>query len=61
MWDANGNQSDIDLKRMMKIVVDAGWRGHCGIEHGAEGREIEGIIELRKQLEVIRDELTKRS
>src|SRR5687767_5283327 len=61
VWDANGNQSDIDLKRMMKIVVDAGWRGHCGIEHGAEGRELESIVELRKQLETVRDELTKRS
>jgi len=61
VWDAHGNQSDIDLKRMMKIVVDAGWRGHCGIEHGTEGRELESIVELRKQLEVVRDELAKRS
>ena len=61
VWDANGNQSDIDLKKMMKIVVDAGWRGHCGIEHGAEGRELETIVELRKQLEAVRDELAKRS
>jgi L-ribulose-5-phosphate 3-epimerase len=58
VWDANGNQSDIDLKRMMKIVVDAGWRGHCGIEHGTEGRELETIVELRKQLEAVRLELS---
>jgi L-ribulose-5-phosphate 3-epimerase len=58
VWDANGNQGDIDLKRMMKIVVDAGWRGHCGIEHGAEGREIESIVELRKQLESVRELLS---
>lgn len=58
VWDANGNQSDIDLKRMMKIVVDAGWRGHCGIEYGIEGRELETIVELRKQLEAVRDELS---
>lgn len=57
VWDAHGNQSDIDLRRMMKIVVDAGWRGHCGIEHGVEGREIESIVELRKQLESVRDAL----
>src|SRR5688572_14248926 len=55
VWDAHGNQSDIDLKRMMKIVVDAGWRGHCGIEHGAEGRELESVVELRKQLESVRE------
>jgi L-ribulose-5-phosphate 3-epimerase len=58
VWDANGNQSDIDLKRMMKIVVDAGWRGHCGIEHGTEGKELESIVELRKQLEAVRAELS---
>jgi hypothetical protein len=58
VWDAHGNQSDIDLKRMMKIVVDAGWRGHCGIEHGAEGRELESIVELRKQLESVRETLS---
>jgi L-ribulose-5-phosphate 3-epimerase len=57
VWDANGNQNDIDLKRMMKIVVDAGWRGHCGIEYGPEGKELEGIVELRKQLEAVRLEL----
>jgi sugar phosphate isomerase/epimerase len=61
VWDANGNQSDIDLKRMMKIVVDAGWRGHCGIEYGPEGKELEGVVDLRKRLEAVRDELAKRS
>ena len=57
VWDFNGNSSDIDLKRMMKIVVDAGYRGHCGIEHGPEGRELEAIVELRKQLEAVRESL----
>ena len=52
-------QSDIDLPRMMKIVVDAGWRGHCGIEHGPEGKELESVVELRKQLEARRDQLSK--
>ena len=27
---------------MMKIVVDAGYRGHVGIEYGPEGDELEG-------------------
>ena len=40
VWDANGNSADIDLLKMMKIVVDAGYRGHCGIEHGPEGKEL---------------------
>jgi len=57
VWDANGNQSDIDLKRMMKIVVDAGWRGHCGIEYFCEGREVEGVVDMRKRLEAVREQL----
>jgi L-ribulose-5-phosphate 3-epimerase len=58
VWDFQGNQSDIDLPRMMKIVVDAGYRGYCGIEYGPAGRELEGIIDLRKQLETVREQLT---
>ncbi|HEX7085305.1 MAG TPA: TIM barrel protein [Vicinamibacterales bacterium] len=60
VWDAQGNSSDIDLLRMMTIVVEAGYRGHCGIEHGPEGRELEGIRELRVQLEQVRDQLAVR-
>ncbi len=60
VWDAHGNSSDIDLQRMMTIVVDAGWRGHCGIEHGPGGRELDGIRELRVQLEQVRDQLAVR-
>ena len=59
VWDAKGNSSDIDLLKMMKIVVDAGYRGHCGIEHGPDGKELEAIVELRKQLESVREQLVK--
>ena len=59
VWDFNGQSSDIDLRRMMKIVVDAGYRGHCGIEHGPEGKELEGITALRQQLETVRAQLEK--
>jgi sugar phosphate isomerase/epimerase len=58
VWDANGKDSDIDLLRMMKIVVDAGYRGHCGIEYGPERKELEGVKDLRIQLERVRDQLT---
>ena len=57
VWDANGKDADIDLLRMMKIVVDAGYRGHCGIEYGPEGKELEGVKDLRIQLERVRDQL----
>jgi sugar phosphate isomerase/epimerase len=59
VWDANGNSADIDLLKMMKIVVDAGYRGHCGIEYGPEGKELEGVTELRAQLEKVREQLAK--
>ena len=58
VWDFNGNSSDIDLLKMMKIVVDAGYRGHCGIEYGPEGNELEGVRNLREQLEKVREQLT---
>ena len=57
VWDANGNSADIDLLKMMKIVVDAGYKGHCGIEYGPEGKELEGVRDLRVQLEKVRDQL----
>src|SRR5687767_12964370 len=57
VWDFNGNSSDIDLLKMMKIVVDAGYRGHCGIEHGPQGNELEGVRKLREQLESVREQL----
>ena len=60
VWDFNGNQSDIDLHRMMKIVVDAGYRGHVGIEYGPEGHELEGIKKLRQELEAVRAQLGRR-
>lgn len=58
VWDFNGNSSDIDLLRMMKIVVDAGYRGHAGIEYGPAGKELEGVKQLRVELEAVRDQLT---
>ena len=57
VWDFNGNSSPIDLPKMMKIVVDAGYHGYCGIEHGPSGRELEAIRTLREQLEAARDQL----
>ncbi|MGB2713121.1 MAG: sugar phosphate isomerase/epimerase family protein [Vicinamibacterales bacterium] len=59
VWDFQGNSSDIDLLKMMKIVVDAGYHGHAGIEHGPEGKELEGVRELRAQLERVRDQLAR--
>lgn len=60
-WDASGNNVDLDLHRMMKIVVDAGYHGHAGIEYGPEGRELEGVKELRQKLEQVREQLARNS
>jgi L-ribulose-5-phosphate 3-epimerase len=61
VWDFKGNQSPLDYPRMMKIVVDAGYHGYCGIEHGASGRELDSIREVRQQLEAAREQLASRS
>jgi len=60
VWDFNGTQSDIDLQRMMQIVVDAGYRGHVGIEFGPEGNELEEVRKFRQELEALREQLGRR-
>jgi len=50
-FDEEGNEVDKDFYRILKIVKDAGFRGHIGIEY--EGRELsqdEGIIATRDLL-----------
>ncbi|MFG0334282.1 MAG: sugar phosphate isomerase/epimerase, partial [Maioricimonas sp. JB049] len=37
--------------RMMKIVVDAGYRGYVGIEY--EGRELDEMTGIRKSKELL--------
>lgn len=52
--DAKGNQHPLDYVRMMRIVLDAGYRGHAGIEHGVEGDEAASIREVKVRLEEAR-------
>ena len=54
VWDDKGNQAPIDFERMMRIVVDAGYHGYCGIEFGG----YEGLNHSRKQLEQAREKLS---
>jgi sugar phosphate isomerase/epimerase len=58
-FDADGNETTIDYRRMMKIVLDAGYRGHVGVEW--EGRvpenQAEGIRLTKTLLERVRSEL----
>lgn len=57
VWDDQGNEFDLDYERMMRIVLDAGYRGYCGIEHGEAGREWESIVEVKNKLIATRDKL----
>ena len=56
-WDDKGNSSPLDYDRMLSIVLEAGFRGYCGIEHGDPGREWESITEVRQLLIESRDRL----
>ncbi len=57
-FDDAGNEVRTDYRRMMKIVVDAGYRGYVGIEYeGDQLSEPEGIRATKTLLERVRDEL----
>lgn len=60
VFDDQGNESEIDYLRMMKIVLAAGYHGHLGIEwEGAKPEnEIEGVLLTKRLLERVRDQLT---
>lgn len=52
VFDANGNERNIDYDKMMKIVKEAKYKGYVGIEYeGSELSEIDGIIATKKLLE----------
>lgn len=54
-FDDQGNETKIDYPRMMKIVLDAGYRGFVGIEYeGGRLSEPDGIKATKKLLERIR-------
>jgi L-ribulose-5-phosphate 3-epimerase len=57
-FDADGNEVRTDYRRMLQLVVDAGYRGWVGIEYeGKSLPEAEGILATRKLLERVRAEL----
>ncbi len=52
VFDQDGNEANIDYKRMLKIVKDAGYTGYIGIEYsGPELSEKEGVTATKKLLE----------
>jgi sugar phosphate isomerase/epimerase len=55
-FDEKGDETKIDYYRMMKIVLDAGYKGYVGIEYEGERlSETDGIIATKKLLEKIRE------
>jgi sugar phosphate isomerase/epimerase len=57
-FDDAGNCNETDYLRMMKIVLDAGYRGYVGIEYeGPVLSEPDGIRATKALLERVRDDL----
>ncbi len=57
-FDEAGNETQSDYLQLMKIVLDAGYHGHVGIEwEGEQPDEVEGIHMTKRLLERVRDEL----
>jgi L-ribulose-5-phosphate 3-epimerase len=57
-FDDTGHERHTDYWRMLKIVIDAGYRGYVGIEYeGGELSEVDGVRATQKLLERVREEL----
>jgi sugar phosphate isomerase/epimerase len=58
-FDGEGLETKTDYRRMLKIVLAAGYRGHVGIEYEGGGKPEDEGIELTRDLLVrVRDELS---
>ena len=58
-FDPQGNETKTDYRRMMKIVLAAGYHGYVGVEYeGSKLTEPEGIRATKKLLEQVRVELS---
>ena len=56
-FDEQGNESHTDYRRMMRVVLDSGYRGWVGIEYeGDKLSEMEGILHTKWLLERIQVE-----
>jgi sugar phosphate isomerase/epimerase len=60
-FDGNGNETTKDYRRLMKIVLDAGYRSWVGIEYEGERLpEREGIALTKRLLQRVGDELERK-
>jgi sugar phosphate isomerase/epimerase len=57
-FDENGDETTIDFYRMLKIVVDSGYKGYVDVEYeGNRLSEDEGIIATKKLLDKIQRQM----
>jgi sugar phosphate isomerase/epimerase len=57
-FDEAGEETHTDYRKMLKIVMDAGYRGRIGIEYeGSKLPELDGILATKKLLEKVRAEM----
>jgi sugar phosphate isomerase/epimerase len=57
-FDEEGNHVEMDYRRILQIVKDAGYQGYIGIEYeGRELSEFDGILATKALLEKVRAEL----
>jgi len=58
-FDENGDETTIDYLKMMKIVVDAGYKGFVGIEYeGKKKKKKEGILATKQLMVKVRELLS---
>ncbi|CAN5355919.1 sugar phosphate isomerase/epimerase [soil metagenome] len=58
-FNEDGEETNTDYRKMMKIVLDAGYRGYVGVEYeGKDLPEKEGILATKALLEKVRAELS---
>ena len=54
-FNEQGQETETDYQKMMKIVLDAGYRGFVGVEYeGSELSEEEGVVKSKQLLEEVR-------
>ena len=59
VFDAAGNEANVDYMKLMKIVKDAGYTGYVGIEYeGSELSEPDGIMATKNLLENVGEALS---
>jgi len=60
-FDEQGNETNIDFFRMLRIVLDSGYHSFVGIEYeGDELSEVDGIFATKRLLERARKKFTTR-